>query len=294
MAEYPMRSLMFVPAHNQSLIESALDSEADVLLFDIEDSVRSDSEKKEARRNIRELSKQDRLNDHIVFPRVNDRESGHLLKDLQELSIPGVDGFMYPKSETSRDVYFVARLIETIEYERGFEVGRFSLIPLIETAAAVLNAESIAKESDRVKAIAYGCEDFVADIQGVHDDEHDSLFVPRALIAMAARAAGVTPIDTVHIDVHDLEDLKQNLATAKTLGFGGMLVLHPKELPVVHEYFTPSEQEVEHAKKVVRLATEAGEEGKGVAVIDGEFIGPPMVRKAKSLLEKYKTTEEYE
>lgn len=111
---------------------------------------------------------------------------------------------------------------------------------------------------------------------------------------MAARAAGVTPIDTVHIDVHDLEDLKQNLKTAKTLGFGGMLVLHPKELPVVHEYFTPSQKEVEHANKVVRLADEAGEEGKGVAVIDGEFIGPPMVRKARSLLEKHKTIEDYE
>ena len=215
MNDYLLRSLMFVPAHNQKLMLSAAKSEADVLLLDIEDSVQPEGNKKSAREQIIKFVNQGAFKEHLVFPRVNDRESGHLLKDLMELTIEGVNGFMYPKSYTGQDIYFIDKLLDTIEYEKGFQQGKFKLIPLIETSAAVLNAQDICRASKRIIAIAFGSEDFITDLEGIHDVEHESLFTARAMIAMAARASKVVPIDTVHINVHDLDDLELNLIVAK-------------------------------------------------------------------------------
>lgn len=286
MAEYLMRSLMFVPGHNERLLASAARSEADVLLLDIEDSVQPESNKQVARDNVVKWVKEGAFKNHLAFPRVNDRESGQLLKDLLQLAIEGVDGFMYPKSYTGQDVYFIDKLLDTIEYEKGFPHGKFKLIPLIETSAAVLNAQEICRASKRVVAIAYGSEDFITDLEGIHDTEHESLFTARAMIAMAARANKVIPVDTVHVNVHDLEDLERNLVLAKNLGFEGMLVLNPKELHLVHQYFSPSKQEVEDAREMLRLSEEAKLDGKGVAILNGKFIGPPMVLTAKKVLKK--------
>jgi len=286
MTAFLMRSLMFVPGHNEKLLASAAKSDADVLLLDIEDSVQSVANKQIARDMIKEWVLRGAFKKHFVFPRVNDRESGQLLKDVQQLTIEGVHGFMYPKSRKGEDVYFFAKLLDTIEYEKGIPIGTYKVIPIIETAAAVLNAQEICQASDRVIAIAYGCEDFITDLGGIHDVNGQSIFTPRALIAMAAKANKVVPIDTVHIQVHDLEDLEKNLIIAKNLGFEGMLVLHPKELPLVHKYFTPSEKEVQDAEEMLKLADEARKEGKGVAVLNGKFIGPPMVQNAKNILKK--------
>lgn len=287
MLKYLMRSLMFVPGHNDKLLNSASRSNADVLLLDLEDSVLPVKNKQIARDKIEQWVKTGAFNKHLVFPRVNDRESGQLLKDIHQLTIEGIHGFMYPKSQTGEDVYFFDKLLETIEYEKGFPIGTFKIIPLIETSASVLNAQEICQASARVIAIAYGCEDFIADLEGIHDHEGQSLFVPRAMIAMAARANNVVPIDTVHINVHDLEDLEKNIIIAKNLGFEGMLVLHPKELLLVHEYFSPTEKEVKDAEEMLRLSEEAEKMDKGVAVLSGKFIGPPMVITAKKILKKH-------
>jgi len=282
-----MRSLMFVPGHNERLLSSASKSDADILLLDIEDSVQPVCNKQVAREMIKNWVIQGKFNNHKIFPRVNDRESGELLKDIYHLTIPGIHGFMYPKSKRGDDVYFIDKLLETIEYEKGYEIGTFKLIPLIETAAAILNAQEICKASKRVISIAFGCEDFVSDLEGIHDAEHLSIYTPRAIIAIAARATGVIPIDTVHINVHDLQDLEKNLQIAKKLGYEGMLVLNPKELDLVHRYFSPNSEEVKDAEEMLLLFEESQKEGKGVAVKNNKFIGPPMVSMAKKILEKH-------
>lgn len=293
---YLMRSLMFVPAHNQKLLDSSLRRDADVLLLDIEDSVPV-FDKQKARENIKLFVQRPEVQGKIIFPRVNDRESGELLKDLYQLTIPGITGFMYPKSTKEEDVYFVGKLLETIEYEKNIPVGTFKLIPLIETAGAIVEIKEICKACTRVVAVAFGCEDYVADLCGKHDPDGQSIFYARNAIVNAARSAGVLPIDTVHIRVHDLEDLERNLILSKNLGFEGMLVLNPKELPLVNQYFSPSEEEVAWAEEMIQLTAEAKAEGKGVAVKDNKFIGPPMLKMAENILARHdkiqrKTTHE--
>ena len=285
--DFLMRSLMFVPAHNDRLMNSASRSSADVLLLDIEDSVQPPENKQIARDNIIKYIKNDIFKDHIIFPRINDRESGQLLKDVYQLTIEGVTGFMYPKAQNGEDIYFIGKLLETIEYEKGFPIGTFKLIPLIETTGAVMNIQEICRACPtRVVAVAFGCEDFVTNLKGQHDLEGQSIFTPRTMIAMGARACDVTPIDTVHIKVHDLEDLEKNLILSKKLGFEGMLVLNPKELPLVHQCYSPSEEEIIWAREMIRLANDAEKVGKGVAVKDNKFIGPPMVKMAREILAK--------
>ena len=280
-----MRSLMFVPAHNPKLLDSATRRDADVLLLDIEDSV-PPCDKQKARDNIKEFVKRSDIGKKMIFPRVNDRESGELLKDAYQLTIDGVDGFMYPKATKGEDIYFFGKLLETIEYEKGYPIGSFKIIPLIETAGALINIKDICTACHRVIAVAFGCEDYVTDLGGKHDTEGQSIFVARTMIAAGARAAGIIPIDTVHIKVHDLEDLERNLKIAKNLGFEGMLVLNPKELPLVHQYFSPTTAEIEWAKEMIMLSEEAKANGQGVAVKDNKFIGPPMVKMAQNILKK--------
>ena len=289
MLNHLFRSLMFVPAHNERLMNSASRSNADILLLDIEDSVQPVENKQVARDNILRYIAEGKFEGRPLYPRINDRESGELLKDVYQLTVPGIEGFVYPKATCGQDIYFIGKLLETVEYEKKLPIGTFKLIPLIETAGAVMNIQEICKACTRVVAVAFGCEDFVTDLQGKHDLEGNSIFTARAMIAMGARACGVYPIDTVHIRVHDLEDLEKNLILSKKLGFEGMLVLNPKELPLVHQYYSPSEEEVAWAEEMIALSDAAFAEGKGVALKDNKFIGPPMIKMAKKILLKKKS-----
>lgn len=286
MQNHLFRSLMFVPAHNERLMNSASRSSADVLLLDIEDSVQPVENKQVARNNILKYIAEGKFEGRPLYPRINDRESGELLKDVYQLTVPGIEGFVYPKATCGQDIYFIGKLLETVEYEKKLPIGTFKLIPLIETAGAVMNIQEICKACTRVVAVAFGCEDFVTDLQGKHDLEGNSIFTARAMIAMGARACGVYPIDTVHIRVHDLEDLEKNLILSKKLGFEGMLVLNPKELPLVHQYYSPSDEEVAWAEEMIALSDAAFAEGKGVAVKDNKFIGPPMLKMARKIVTK--------
>lgn len=282
-----MRSLMFVPAHNETLIESALRRDADVLLLDIEDSVQPTENKQIARDNIIKYLKAGKFDNRVIFPRVNDRESGHLLQDIYQLALEGVDGFLYPKAKKGEDIYFFGKLLETIEYEKKLPRHTFKIIALIETPGAVMNIQDICTACpERLVGVAFGCEDFMTELGGQHDSEGQSIFTARAMIAMGAKANNVVPIDTVHIKVHDLEDLEKNLILSRKLGFEGMLVLNPKELPLVHQYYSPSEEQINWAKEMLELSEEAVKQGKGVAMKDNKFIGPPMVKMAKDILKK--------
>ena len=284
------RSLLFVPGHNEKMMQSAAKLSVDVILPDVEDAVQPLSMKPAARKQIVTCISSGVFAGKRVFPRVNGPESGELLKDLDALAIDGVDGFMFPKAEEGKDIFFFDQLLLAMEMERGFEEGTFKIIPLIETTSAVLNAREICAASTRVEAIAYGCEDFVTDLRGVHDPNAESLFVPRALIAMSARAEGVVPVDTVHVDVMNIPDLRRNLTVAKNLGFEGMLALHPMEISHIHEFFSPTEEEIKKAMLIKQLYEENKQVGSGVVFKENMLIGAPMYKDALKVLERSKKT----
>ncbi len=284
---YLLRTLLFVPGHNDKLILSAAQSNSDAIVFDLEDSVMPFEKKEDARNNIKRKISEIDFGEKPIFVRVNEGPSGVLLKDLHELTMEGISGFLYPKTNKGSDIFFIDKLLETIEYEKKFELGTFKIIPIIEGAAAVLNAQEICQASSRVIALAFGSADFLTDLHGILDDDRMSLQTPRALIALASRANNVLPIDTSFNNVHDLEGLEKNLRIAKTLGFEGMSVLHPKQIELAHAYFSPSQQEYDKAVELLRLNELAIAESRGVAIKDGVFIGPPMVEQSKQIITKW-------
>ncbi len=208
-------------------------------------------------------------------------------EEIKALTINGILCFILPKSQNEQDVIFLEKLLDKIEKEKAFPSGKFKIIPLIETTEAVLSVQNICNSSKRIIAVCFGSEDFLNDLQGTHDEDNIALLVPRANIAMAARESGIIPIDTLHPNVHDLNDLEKNLKVSKTLGFEGMLLLHPKEIELAHKYFTPSDEECERAKELLRLNEQAKKQNKKVAIIDGRFIGPPMIKTAKKIIERF-------
>lgn len=284
--DFLMRSLLFVPAHNDKFLESASKCKADVLLLDLEDSCQPVENKALAREKIKQYLNEGKFNNKIIIPRVNERISGEFLKDIYSLTIPGITGFMYPKAEKAEDVYFLGKLLETIEYEKGYKIGTFKIIPLIESTGAIMELNSICSICpNRVIAVAFGHLDYITDLGGRHDKAENSIFTVRSMIAIAAKANNIVPIDTIHPRaLKDLEDLKLRLESGRDLGYEGMLCLNPIELELVNQYYSPSEKDVKWALEIIGLSTEAVREGKGVALMNGKFIGPPLIAMAKNIL----------
>ncbi len=285
--DFLTRSLLYLPAHNEHLIENALKSEADMLALDLEDSCQPLENKQLGRDNIVKFLREGLLDGKKVFPRVNDRESGELLKDIYQLTMLGVTGFVYPKCTNGQDIYFIGKLLETIEYEKHIPIGYFKLIPLIETTGAVANINEVCESCpERIIAVGFGAEDYMTDLGGRHDAAGNSIFSARAIIANAAKAHDIIPLDIVHMKVHDLEDLEREMNVARDLGYEGKMLVHPKEIPVCHRCFSPSEEQINWAKEIIFLSKEARKEGRGVAYMNNKFIGPPMLRMAEDILNK--------
>jgi len=274
-------------------LESAARSQADSVILDLEDAVPAD-QTEVARQTISACLEGGMFAHKQVFVRVNPRDSGLLLEDLNAVARKEVDGFVYPKAFRGKDIEAFDAQLELMETGLGIPRGHFVIAPLIETTSAVLHAFEIATASPRVVALTFGCEDFNTDLQGLDTPEGNALFVPRALIAMACRAARVEPIDTVYVKLNDMEGLERNVKLARELGFSGMLIVHPKQIPIAHRYYTPSADEVAHAREVVEKCDLAKSQGSGVAFTGGEFIGPPFEIRARQLLARHKAIEEFE
>ena len=290
--DYLMRSLMFVPGHNEKFILNAASSDADVILLDVEDSVMPATNKQLARDNIKRHIEEKTFSGSDVFVRINEFSSGHLLQDIMQLSIEGITGFLLSKANSVEDIVLLDKLLALIEIERGIPLGEFKIIPILETAESIINSNEIAQASKRIIAIGFGSEDYVSDLDGLRDfDTNTSIFAPRAWVAMVARANNLIPIDAAYIKVHDLEGLQKHINVGRTLGYAGMWVLNPKQNKFVNESYAPSEEEVSEAYEILRLYDEAIKLNKGIAIINGKFIGPPLVVKAKHILDKVKLIE---
>jgi len=292
--KFVLRTMLFVPAHKKKLIENASKTEADSLVLDLEDSCLPTSEKPKGRENIVEVLKSGMFGKKKIFVRINPRNTGFMFSDLLAVAIKELDGFLYPMAGSKDDIIFFENLLNEIELSRNIEKGKIKLFPVIETGEGIMNAFEIANASNRVVALGFGSEDFTADIQCIRDENNDSIFIPRQKVVFAARSAGAIPIDTPHVDVHNLEGLEKHVSQARILGFGGMQILHPKEINICHKYYTPSEIEAKESYKIIELFQKAQDEGSGVAILENRFISPPTYKRALKIVENYERIKEYE
>ena len=159
-------------------------------------------------------------------------------------------------------------------------------MPIIESSLGCFNAYEIASASPNIIALTIGLEDYTADIGAQRTKEGKESFWARSIIVNAARAAGVQPIDTVFSDVADMEGLRESVLEAKGLGFEGKGCIHPRQIPVIHETFSPTPEELEKAKKIVTAFKEAEEKGLGVVSLGSKMIDPPVVKRAQKIVDQ--------
>lgn len=285
-----IRSMLFVPGHIEKMARKATTSEADCVVLDLQDAV-PDPDKSEARTTIRRVLEEGLFEKKTVFVRVNPLDTEMTLVDVDAVACRQLHGFVYPMAYVPEDIVTFDAQLRMMETTLGLEIGHFSIVILIETPLGVLNAYPLAKASPRVVGLLFGCEDYLAELEGRHSEGDISLHTPRAQVALACRAAGIEPIDTPYVKVHDLEGLRPFAERARDLGMAGMLVMTPKQIPIAHEVYTPNEIEVTLARKMVQAADEAAKGGRGIAVVEGMFVSPPTLKAARKLLDRSNAIE---
>jgi citrate lyase subunit beta / citryl-CoA lyase len=280
------RSLIFVPGNSMRFVEKAKTLAADIICFDLEDSV-PDNEKDAARRIISEtlLARRQEYSG-IVYVRTNSPESGLIPDDLKAILQEGIDGIVVPKVNDVSEMLEIKKHIVMLEKER--KTDKIALIPSIETARGVVNAYLIASAEERIKALVFGVFDFLYDMR-LDYDEHDPLGYSyvRAKIPVDARAAGVHAIDAIWQKIDDIDGLIRDATMARRLGYSGKSIIHPSQIEPVHKVFRPSKNEVEWAKKVVQALGQAMKKGTGRGAIrlEGKMIDAVHYKQAKAILD---------
>ncbi|OAQ52007.1 citrate lyase subunit beta [Natrinema mahii] len=272
------RSVLFAPGDEPEIMRKAAASEADVVVFDLEDAV-APSDKAAAREAVRDV-----LDDAAAEPercvRVNPVGTSAATDLEAVLEGPRPDSVMLPKTESAADVRTVERLLE----ESGVDLP---VLSLIESAPGVLRADEIAA-ADATDALLFGAEDLAADVGATRTSEGTEVLYARERTVLAASAAGVDAIDTVYTDFTDTDGLRDETAFAAGLGYDGKIAIHPAQVPVINDAFTPSDDDVEWATRVLdaRDRTDAG-----VFEVDGEMIDAPLIAQAERILERAEQAE---
>ena len=282
----PIRTALFVPGNRPDRVDKAVNAGADAVIIDLEDAVPF-SQKQETRPKVR-----DKLLEHggtKMVVRINALDTEFFAGDVEEIVVQGLRCLMLPKVENADHLRRIHKVLLDEEKKKGMEPGEVWIIPLIESAAGVQNIFSIVSERlapHRLFTVALGAADYTLDMGIEITQGGKELDYPRASIAVACRAAGVEPpLDTPFmLDLKNLEWLKADAVRAKQLGFQGKLCIHPNQIETCHDVFSPTDEEIQYARRVIQAFEEA--EAKGVAAIqlEGKFIDYPVVERSRRIL----------
>jgi len=271
------RSRLYLPGNESKFMLSAGLHQPDGIILDLEDSV-APAEKDAARLLVRNALRQVDFHGAERMVRINQLPLG--LEDLEAVAASNVHVILIPKCESKKQVKAVDQRCRELLDAAGTPDDEIFLMPIIESARGAIKAYKIAKASPRVIALAVGLEDYTADIGTLRTLEGRESFWARSQVVNAARAAGVSPIDTVFSDVADMEGLRESVLEARALGFDGKGCIHPRQIRVIHEAMAPAEQELARAKKIVVAFNRAEAEGLGVVSLGSKMIDPPVVKRA--------------
>ncbi len=284
------RSLLFVPGIRQEMLEKASRFPADILCLDLEDSVLP-ADKPRARELVRDAVARLAEAGRVVHVRVNSIESEETREDLASVVQRGLAGVLLPKTESAQDVRDVDVLLREQELAHEVKPGTVELIVAIESARALLRCEEISHASTRLAAIMLGAEDFTFDMGVRRTREGRELQYARGVIGTCAHAVRLAALDTPWADIQDIDGLTADAEQAKAAGFTGKYVIHPSHVEPVHRVFSPSDDEIAHARKVLAAWEEAQERGLGAVEADGRMVDKPIVERARRVVEQAQAAE---
>jgi citrate lyase subunit beta/citryl-CoA lyase len=276
----PRRSRLYVPGDQPRLIINAGLYKPDAIILDLEDSV-APPEKEFARYIVRNALRDVDFSGTERMVRINQLPAG--IEDLDFIVPHGVHTVLIPKCEDEDAVKEIDERIQDLRTQHKIK-NEIYLIPIIESALGIVNAYKIAVACPNNVALTIGLEDFTADIGAERTLEGKESFLARQHVVLAARAAGIQPLDSVFSDVTDEEGLRASVLEAKSLGFEGKGCIHPGQIRIVHESFAPGRKEIERAKKISLALDEARKKGSGVAALGSKMIDPPVVKRAERIL----------
>lgn len=283
------RSFLFAPGNRPRFVEKVAHCGADAVILDLEDAVPI-AEKEATRQAVREALTA--ISNCPVYVRINPLVAATSFSqaigeaDLKAIVCGDLAGVILPKTERASEAQQAESILNDLEGERGLQPGGIDLIPIIETALGVHQAFDIASAGTRIKRLAFGAGDFTRDI-GVRWSrrEVESQYARSALV-IASRAAGIeAPLDSVWIDIRDPRGLTRSARLAKQLGFQGKMAIHPTQVEPINNAFSPTPDELEHAKRVVAAFETAEAAGEASIQLDGQMIDYPIVEAAQRILD---------
>lgn len=276
------RSLIFVPGNNPKFLEKAKSLKADIVCFDLEDSV-PNTEKKNARKLIKTTLKSRLSYNSSIFVRTNSPASGKIPDDLNEIIQKGIDGIVIPKVNNVSEIKKIEKKVLQLEKLRNLKP--IQIIPSIESAEGVVNTYNIASSSKRISAVVFGVFDLLNDLGIEYTKDPEGAKYSRAKIPVDARAAGVASIDAIWQDLKDVKGLEQDCKIGKRLGYTGKSIIHPDQIDIAHKIFHPSKTEISWAEKVCKIYEESIKKGRGATTIEGKMIDEVHYKQAKALLD---------
>jgi citrate lyase subunit beta/citryl-CoA lyase len=280
------RSFLMAPADNADLLGKQAASGADACIICVEDAVlpRRKAEAREIASHA--LSTLD-YGGKERFVRINSLDTEFWLDDLEHFCrVAPPTGFILTKVRRAEDIRCAARVIETLEIRHRLPLGQIMLSCYIETAEAMRDIYEIAAAHPRMANLHFGAEDFTHSIDAIRTPSQLETLYAMSRVVSAARAAGIEPINVMHVVVHDMEGLRETSLFSKQLGFTGRSCPTPRHIPVLHEVFSPSEAEIADARKVIAGYREAEVRGNGVYMVGDNMVDGPMIWKAMRVLDR--------
>ena len=286
------RTMMFLNAQRASLIKDAYVYKPDTVILDLEDAV-SEREKDSARIQLYNTLKSVDYRDVERWVRINEPHTAYYREDIRAAIAGGTEGIRLPMTETVEQVKDVEHWMTKAEEEFGVEVGSTMIMAAIESPLGLIHAYDIACSTPRMMGIALSAGDFRRTMQATSTKTGEELFYARSQLLVAARAAGVMAFDSVYTDLDDYESLREETEMIKNMGFDGKSIISPKQIDVIHDVFTPSDSEIEHAINIVQGVKESEESGVGVLIIDGQMVDIAHVQGSKRILKLAKAANKY-
>ena len=289
-----IRSFLFVPGDSERKLDKAGGVGADAIIVDLEDSVSEDS-----RPRARELARDFIAGRDDAWLRINPVDSEQAVADLQAVMQSAPNGIMLPKARSADDATLLATRLDELESRYGIPAGQTRILPLCtERPRALFSLDSYVGATPRLAGLTWGAEDLSAALGARTSRDHEGHWLPpyelaRSLCLFAAAAAEVPAIDTVYTDFRDAGGLASYAARAARDGFSGMLAIHPAQVAVINDAFSPGEDEIRRAERIVALFRD--NPGAGALALDGEMIDKPHLVQARriiALAERLKTRQE--
>ena len=281
----PRRSLLFMPGDDLRKIAKAANLPADSLVMDLEDGVAL-SRKEAARQVVLDALLDLDFGHRERLVRINPATSPLASADLRATVAGRPDGYVLPKVESAQDVLAVARFLDEVEQVNGWPLGSIRLLAIVETALGVLNLREIAQSCGRLDALAFGGEDLAGDTGAIRTRAGWEILYARSAVVMAAAAYGLQALDTIFVDLADVAGLAEECAFARGLGFVGKMAIHPRQVEVINRAFSPTQEEVAAAQRLIDAADAHQTGDVGVFELDGKMVDMPMVRAARRVLER--------